>query len=179
MVSDDAGHGRSVVSTPSFPMIIVLMGVSGSGKSTVGRALATTLGWAFVEGDELHAQTSVEKMAGGIALGDDDRLPWLEAVAAVVEINARSAPGVVVACSALRERYRRILDPDGIARFVLLDAPHEILARRLRERVDHFFAPSLLDSQLEALEQPADALVIDASLSSTDAVLAIRGHFGI
>jgi carbohydrate kinase (thermoresistant glucokinase family) len=127
------------------------MGVSGSGKSTVGAELAARLGVPFVDGDALHPVANVAKMAAGIPLDDADRWPWLDAV------GARLAESrVVVACSALRRSYRdrlRAAAPD--VRFVLLDGSRELLAARTGARLDHFMPPALLDSQLATLERPA------------------------
>ncbi|MCS0499427.1 gluconokinase [Protaetiibacter mangrovi] len=128
---------------------VVVMGVSGSGKSTVGALLAGRLGWVFVDGDELHPSANVAKMAAGIPLDDDDRWPWLDAV------GERLAAGpVVVACSALRRAYRdRLRAAAPGVRFVLLDGTRELLAARMSSR-HHFMPETLLDSQLATLERP-------------------------
>jgi gluconokinase len=135
-------------------VIVVIMGASGSGKTTVGQALAARLGWAFADGDDLHPAVNVAKMASGHALTDADREPWLAAVAA--QIDAWSSAGVsgVMACSALRRRYRERLPPG--ARFVFLDVPRDVLAERMRQR-HHFMPVNLLDSQLATLEPPEPA----------------------
>jgi gluconokinase len=124
------------------------MGVSGSGKSTIGAALADRLGIPFVDGDALHPLTNVERMAAGLPLRDEDRWPWLAAV------GARLAEGdVVVACSALKRSYRdAILDEAPGARFIHLTGSHELLDERMQQRLDHFMPPSLLESQLATLE---------------------------
>ena len=129
---------------------VVVAGVSGSGKSSLGAALAHRLGVAFVDGDDLHPPANVARMAAGEPLTDEDRGPWLDAVGARL-----AAGGVVVACSALRRRYRdrlRALAPD--ARIVLIEVPREELERRIRQRPGHFMPASLLDSQLATLEPP-------------------------
>ncbi len=134
-------------------LAVVVMGVSASGKSTVGRELASLRGVEFVDGDDLHPAANVAKMAGGIPLDDHDREPWLDAVGDVLQAGAR-AGGVVVACSALARRYRdrlRLHEP-GVF-FVHLDATADVLRSRARARVGHFMPPALLDSQLAALEQ--------------------------
>jgi len=147
-------HGRADAAAPAA---VVIAGVSGSGKSTVGAALATRLGLEFVDGDDLHPVANVAKMASGRALDDDDRAPWLDAV------GARLAEGgVVIACSALRRRYRdrlRALAP-GI-RILLLDVPVDELDRRMRSRPGHFMPPALLASQLAALEPPEPVEPVD------------------
>lgn len=134
---------------PAVPRVVV-MGVSGSGKSTVGWLLARRLGVAFVDADGLHPASNVAKMSVGEPLTDADRLPWLSAVAAEL---AAAPGGAVVACSALRRRYRDVLrdGAPGVA-FVHLDGSREVLAARLAARLDHFMPASLLDSQLATLE---------------------------
>ena len=144
-------------------MSILIMGVSGSGKSTIGAALALRLSRRFVDADALHSPMNVSKMSGGIALDDHDRGPWLESVAAVLAEGE-----VVVACSALKRRYRDLLRAGG-NRVVLiyLRGAHDVLAHRLATRADHFMPASLLVSQLEALEAPElaeNAIEIDATL---------------
>ncbi len=145
-------------------MVIVLMGVSGSGKTTIGRALADTLRWRFSDADDFHSAANVAKMRSGIALTDEDREPWLRAIRAAIEQWQRDEPGHVLACSALKERYRGILgqnDPE--VRFVYLQGGIDLISQRLKERKNHFFNPALLRSQLDALEVPGDALVVDIS----------------
>jgi len=131
--------------------LVVVMGVSGSGKSTVGAALAVALGTPFVDGDALHPPANVAKMAAGIPLDDEDRWPWL---AAVGRRLAEAGPeGLVVACSALRRVYRDAIRAEGPETvFVELDGDHDLLAQRMRARPGHFMPPSLLDSQLATLE---------------------------
>lgn len=144
--------------------VFVLMGVSGTGKSTVGCAVAEELSLTFIEADDFHSQHNVQKMTGGTPLTDEDRGPWVEAL--VAGINARQPRrDVLVACSALtkfvRDRLRAgVADP---LHFVLLTADPAILRQRLAKRQRHFMHPELLGSQLAALEWPADAIVVDAS----------------
>lgn len=128
---------------------IVVMGPSGSGKSTVGRALAGALGARFVDGDDLHPLTSVDKMAAGIPLEDEDRMPWLRVVGETLRAHER----IVVACSALRRRYRDAIRAEAPeAFFAELVVDRAVLVERMRSRVDHFMPASLLDSQVAALE---------------------------
>jgi gluconokinase len=134
---------------------VVVMGVSGCGKSTVGRELAHLLGVAYVEGDELHPPCNVERMAAGIPLTDADRHGWLQAVAGQLSTPAAVSAGVVVSCSALKRSYRDLLRasaPD--VRFVHLTGSRELLAARMAARKDHYMPPSLLQSQLDTLEPP-------------------------
>lgn len=152
---------------------IVVMGPSGSGKSAVGAALASSLGIAFLDADDLHPAANLAKMASAVALDDDDRMPWLDVVAARLE----AAPGgIVMACSALARRYRdaiRTTAPGAV--FVHLDAPADVLAIRAGAREGHFMPASLLASQLatlEALEADEEGFAVDASLPVDDLVTA-------
>jgi gluconokinase len=136
---------------------VVVMGVSGCGKSTVGRLLAAGLGVDYVEGDELHPPENVARMAAGIALTDDDRQGWLQALAARLAAARAQGRGLVLSCSALKRAYRDVLRsgaPD--TRFVHLHGQRAVLATRMAEREDHYMPPSLLDSQLATLEPPGD-----------------------
>ncbi len=146
--------------------VVVVMGVAGAGKSTVGRMLAASLGWSFLDGDDLHPAANVAKMREGIPLTDEDRWPWLERVATWIEGRLESGESAVVACSALRRTYRdRLAVRDGVV-FVQLAADYDLLRRRLSERRGHYMSAGLLDSQLEALEQPAadePVIVADAA----------------
>ncbi len=147
----------------SSSMVIIVMGVSGAGKTTVGRRLAERLGWPFHDADILHPAGNIEKMRQGHALDDADREPWLARVREVIAAAARDGRDAVVACSALKARYRAALS-DGIpgVRFVHLSAPPRVLHERLTRRTGHFMSAALLDSQLEDLEPPAGAFVLDA-----------------
>ncbi|WEK50143.1 MAG: gluconokinase [Candidatus Kaistia colombiensis] len=137
-------------------LAIIVMGVSGSGKSSVGEGLAAALGIDFVDGDGLHSPQNVAKMASGTPLVDDDRWPWLDTIGATLADRAAHPAGVVVACSALRQIYRdRIRQAAGQPiRFVFLDAPQALVQDRLGARKGHFMPPSLLASQYATLERP-------------------------
>ena len=135
--------------------VVVLMGVSGCGKTTIGRDLATRLGWQFQEGDALHPPGNVAKMAGGTPLVDDDRWPWLAKIAEVIDGWRANGVSGVVTCSALKRRYRDILIGDRRdVRLVHLCGPQSIVAARLAARRGHFMPPALLASQFATLEQP-------------------------
>lgn len=135
--------------------LVVVMGVSGSGKSAVGAALAVALGLPYVDGDALHPPENVAKMHAGVPLADDDRWPWLDTVGEW--LRAHAAGGGVVACSALRRSYRdRLLSHAPTARFAELDVPPDVLRARLAARTGHFMPASLLDSQLATLEPLAE-----------------------
>jgi carbohydrate kinase (thermoresistant glucokinase family) len=158
---------------------VVVLGVSGAGKSTVGRRLAEESGRVFADADDFHSAANVTKMAAGIPLTDVDRWPWLESMR---DWLAASDEPVVLACSALRCAYRDVLAQAGDVVFVLLDVPREELAARLVARADHFMPASLLDSQLATLERPTadeNAIVVDASRgvqqAVDDAVAALGG----
>ena len=160
-------------------MILALMGVSGAGKTVIGRRLAHQLGWTFLDADDFHTAANVEKMRRGIPLDDDDRLPWLRAIRAALDEAVGRGSNVVVACSALREAYRRVLfDELTDVHLVYLDAPREVLRRRLESRRDHFMPASLLDSQLAALEPPPDALTVDATQPIDDIVETLLRKVG-
>jgi gluconokinase len=161
-------------------VVVVVIGAAGAGKTTVGRELAHALGWRLIEGDDYHSPASVAKMRAGVALTDADRTPWLATLHRLIETAVSRREHLVVACSALRERYRAALRGDlrGV-RFVYLRADESTLRRRLSERAGHFAGPALLDSQLATLEAPADALAVDATLSPRQIVDRIRYEFGL
>ena len=144
-------------------MIVVLAGVSGSGKTTVGKMLADLLDWPFIDGDSLHPAANIAKMRAGVPLTDEDRWPWLEAVAAVLDERIAAGRSAVVACSALKRSYRDLLLAGRpAARMVFLDADRDLLAARLAARHGHFFRADLLDSQFADLEnpQPAERILV-------------------
>jgi gluconokinase len=158
------------------------MGVAGAGKTTVGRELATTIGWEFHDADDFHSPENIAKMHRGEGLTDADRQPWLEALARLIVSIVREERHAVLACSALKHAYRVMLMPSGIPaaaiRFVYLDVPPEELERRLEQR-HHYAGPSLLSSQLATLEKPKDAVWVDGTRSVPDEVHAIRSALGL
>jgi gluconokinase len=161
-------------------MIILVMGAAGAGKTTVGSRLAWALSWEFVDADRFHSEANHAKMARGEPLDEADRAPWLDALAEQIRTWLSEGRNVVLAASALRaaHRDRLLLDPQR-TRVVYLAATPELLAERLASRTGHFFAPSLLDSQLATLEPPADALTVDASATPDAIVEEIRRRLGV
>jgi len=142
-------------------MIVVLMGVCGCGKSTIGRALAAELDWPFLDADTVHPQANVAKMAAGMPLTDDDRWPWFDRIVAEMRRHAAAGKHVVIACSALKQAYRDRLARGASVRFVYLKGDAKTIGPRLAGRTGHFMPPSLLESQFATLEEPAAAIVID------------------
>jgi len=167
-------------------MVIVVFGPSASGKTTVGRELARTLGWPFHEGDDFHPPRNVEKMRSGQPLDDEDRKPWLETLARVVAQHLSEGSSAVLSCSALKRAYREALlpadaEPESV-RFVYLHADRALLAERLKQRSGHFFPGGLLDSQLADLEPPGaneEALTLDARKSVEENVAGIVAALGL
>lgn len=144
-------------------MIVVLMGVTGSGKSTIGTLLAERTCAVFADADDYHPAANKEKMAAGHPLNDDDRQPWLETLNRLMRGWFEAGKNGVLACSALKERYRATLAegmPAGAVKFVWLDGSRDLISERLSERTHEFMNPKLLESQLETLEPPKDALRI-------------------
>jgi gluconokinase len=155
------------------------MGVTGAGKTTIGRALAGALGWEFHDGDELHSEASKLKMHRGIALDDADRAPWLSAIRKLILAMLSEDRDGVIACSALKQSYRDeiVVDPN-LVKVVYLKGSKEVIAERLRNRSGHFMNPDLLQSQFDTLEEPGDAIVVDVSMAPEAIVNAIRAWLG-
>jgi len=151
-------------------MKIIMMGVAGAGKSTIGMMLARELGWAFFDGDDFHSEANREKMARGAALTDEDRAEWLARLRSILKGNDRC----VLACSALKEAYRQILAVDEQVRFVYLKGTYKQIRVRLEKRAGHYMPVQLLKSQFDTLEEPAEALVIDIALTPEEIIPIIR-----
>jgi gluconokinase len=160
-------------------MIIILMGVTSSGKTTVGRILAGALGYQFYDADDFHPRANIDKMSRGIPLNDADRQPWLETLADLVRRCLAEHTAAVLACSALKEAYRRYLLIDPKVRLVYLKADQDLIRARLLQRRGHFMNPTLLESQFATLEEPKDALWVDASLSPEEVVATVRRQLQI
>jgi gluconokinase len=160
-------------------VILVMMGVCGCGKSTVGDALAKALGWPFLDADDFHPPANVTKMAGGSPLTDDDRWPWLDRIAGELRAILGRGGHAVLACSALKQAYRERLARAGDVRFVHLAGDRATIAARLAERKHRYMPSSLLDSQFAALEAPATALVVDVSQDIDRQVAQVVAAFGL
>ena len=162
-------------------MIVIMMGVTGTGKSTIAKALAKTAGWEFAEGDDYHSDANVEKMRAGVPLTDGDREPWLAALHDVLEGWQADRKSGVMTCSALKETYRVTLsegmDPADL-HFVLLDVPKQVLVDRLDHRPGHFMNPALLDSQLATLEITPDLVRVNADQAPAATVDQILQQLG-
>src|SRR5215469_5358462 len=155
-------------------MVILLMGVTGSGKTTVGQALAESLQWQFADADDFHPASNVAKMRAGIPLDDADRAPWLAALRTQMLGWLKSRANVVLACSALKQAYRDELVVGTDVRLVYLRGRSELIEARLKERHGHYMDPNLLPSQFAALEEPRDALAVDVDASVDEIVGRIR-----
>lgn len=160
-------------------MIIVITGVTASGKTTIGKLLATELDWKFYEGDDFHPLVNIEKLRRGEPLDDQDRLPWLTAIRDTIRAAIDRGENAVIACSALKESYRRMLriSPDVI--LIHLEANPELIEQRLKRRTGHFMNPALLRSQFETLEEAEAAVQIDAGLRPGEIVDAIRSRLSL
>jgi gluconokinase len=155
------------------------MGVTGAGKTTIGRALATALGWEFHDGDELHSEASMLKMHRGIALDDADRAPWLSAIRKLILAMLSEGRDGVIACSALKQSYRDeiVVDPNSV-KVVYLKGSKEVIAERLRNRSGHFMNPDLLQSQFDTLEEPHGAIVVDVLMAPEAIVKEVIARLG-
>lgn len=152
-------------------MIIVVMGVAGSGKTTVGQLLAQELGWPFYDGDDFHPPANVAKMQAGTPLTDADRADWLEALHRLITQRDGAGKSAIIACSALKQSYWQVL---GDVRIVYLKGDYERFRQRLQSRPGHFFKADLLPSQFATLEEPGDAITVDAEQEPASIVQAIR-----
>ena len=155
--------------------VLIIAGVAGAGKTTVARLLAVDLGWAFCEGDDFHSAGNLQKMGAGVPLTDEDRWPWLQGLKRRLDRAIREDRSLVVACSLLKESYRNFLinDLDSV-RAVFLQADEHLVKERLSRRSPHFFSKELLQSQLEAWEEPQEGIVVDASQAPAEIVREIK-----
>jgi gluconokinase len=160
-------------------MVIILMGVTASGKTTVGRILATESGYQFYDADDFHPSANIDKMQRGSPLDDADRRPWLETLRDLVRRCLAEHTPIVLGCSALKEAYRRYLLIDPQVRLVYLKADLDLIRERLLQRRGHFMNPALLESQFATLEEPKAALWVEASLSPKEIVAIIKRQLRI
>jgi len=155
----------------------IVMGVSGCGKSSVGQSLAQFLGWDFYDADDFHPPENVVKMANGIPLDDSDRAPWLASLHELISSSLKADKPGVLACSALKERYRKQLtNGNSGVQIVYLKGGYDLIWSRMEKRTDHYMKPHMLKSQFETLEEPSNALTIDISISLDDIVQEILEH---
>lgn len=160
--------------TPS-PRVVLLIGVAGSGKTTVGRALAEALGWAFEDADDHHSPAAREKMGRGEGLTDDDRASWIDRLAALIRERVEAGPPTVLACSALKASYRaRLAAGDPRVMVAWLDVPRGVVEARVAARRGHYAGPGLVESQFAALEPPADAVRLDGTAEVRALVESLR-----
>jgi gluconokinase len=151
-------------------MIIVIMGVAGSGKTTIGKLLSKKFGYKYYEGDDYHPHKNVAKMSNGIPLNDEDRLPWLLSLRKIIQENLEDGRGTVITCSALKQSYREILKYDNRVKFVYLKGDFDTINNRMQQRKEHFMKPEMLKSQFDALEEPTDAITIEVNMSTEEIV---------
>jgi gluconokinase len=174
----DFDEGRDPVVTRAWelrePVVVLLMGVSGSGKTTVGLKLAAELGWGFRDADDFHPADNVAKMSAGIPLNDSDRAPWLAAIRRYIELTLSRGESAVVTCSALKEAYRAAAIPDpGRVKLVHLAGDFNLILERMGKR-EHFMKPEMLKSQFATLEAPAQAFTVDITKTPEQIVAEIR-----
>jgi gluconokinase len=160
-------------------MIVILMGPTGVGKTTVGEILGRDLGWEFADADRFHSPANVEKMSKGIGLTDTERKPWLEALRKKIQDWIAVGQSGVLACSALKKSYREILSVGPEVKWVYLKGSLAEIAKRVAERKGHYAKESLVASQFEALEEPTDALTVDVDQTPEQIVAEIRKGLGI
>jgi gluconokinase len=161
-------------------MIIILMGVSGSGKTTIAERLAQALGWPFYEGDQFHPPANIAKMQQGIPLTDEDRWPWLQALRTRIETCIQQGVSAVLACSALKQAYREYLVIDEAeVKLVYLKGDYDLIHKRLAQRRGHFMPPELLASQFATLEEPEQGVAVDIGYSPETIVALIRQQLGV
>ena len=155
-------------------MFYVIMGVSGTGKSTIGKLLSDRTGWHFFDADDFHPPANIDKMNRGIALSDRDRFPWLKELQKLIDQTLSQNKSGILACSALKSQYRQILraESDKVV-FIYLAGDYDSIQTRIQQRQGHFMNPALLRSQFETLEEPKDALVIDVCLTPEQIVKEI------
>ena len=156
--------------------VVVIMGVTGSGKTTIGRLLSQRLGWKYYDADDFHPRANVEKMSSGTPLNDEDRQPWLETLRDLINERLERSENAVLACSALKESYREFLVLNERVRLIYLKGSRGLIKDRLDARRGHYMNPALLDSQFETLQEPEQGYKVDISLSPDEIVKTIRSY---
>lgn len=154
-------------------MLILVMGVAGSGKTLIGSKLAESLHYVFADADSFHSPANIDKMSRGIPLTDEDRIPWLQAIHDALCKWQAEGQGAVVTCSALKERYRRFLSRDCDVTIVFLKGDYDLIHTRIGAREGHFMRPEMLASQFADLEEPSDAITVDVTGSPDDIVATV------
>jgi gluconokinase len=160
-------------------MIVIMMGVTGAGKTTVGLLLAAQLGWKFADADDFHPPSNVEKMQHGIPLSDEDRGPWLAQLRSAIEQWITEGRNVVLACSALKRSYRQALEAGVEVRFVYLKGSADLIAGRIRSREGHFAGEQILAGQFADLEEPETAVTADIDSTPQQIVAEVRQELGL
>ena len=160
-------------------MIVVIMGTTGAGKTTIGTMLAAQLNWQFADADVFHPPANIEKMSRGIPLNDADRAPWLEAMRKAILEWIAAGKNVVLACSALKRAYRELLRPSPEVKIIYLKGNYALFAERIRHRHGHFAGEGILAGQFADLEEPDDAITVDATQSPEQIVAEIRERLGL
>jgi gluconokinase len=164
----------------STPLILILMGVSGCGKTTIGELLAQSLGWVFYDGDKFHPSVNVEKMSLGIPLTDEDRSAWLDILKGIIENQISRNEPAIMACSALKRAYRNHLQVDSeIVQFIYLKGTYNLIEKRMLSRKGHYMKAQMLKSQFETLEEPENALTLDINQDPHELVEEIKLYFQI
>lgn len=181
---NDFDEGRDPVGARSWelkePRILILMGVAGSGKTTVGFTLAESLGWRFTDADDFHPPANIARISAGTSLTDEDRAPWLAAVRAHINARLVARENTVLACSLLKEAYRDMLvDDPGCVKIIHLKGPAALIRERLERRAGHWAGPALFESQLATLEEPRHALVLEVTESPELIAASIRRHYSL
>ena len=160
-------------------MIVVIMGATGAGKTTIGTMLAAQLNWQFADADTFHPPANIEKMSRGIPLNDADRAPWLEAMRKAILEWIAAGKNVVLACSALKRAYRELLRPSPEVKIIYLKGNYALFAERIRHRHGHFAGESILAGQFADLEEPGDTITVDAAQSPEQIVAEIRKRLAL